>query len=76
MCQIAASLTAIGAQKEGRPDWRWVGQYSPTIARKSRTNHWGLTGPSFWALIAAKDIIFSDAFPAAGFSIPPEIAFL
>ena len=63
MCQIEASLAAISVQKEGRLDWWWFGHDFPMIVRKSKTNRWGLTGPSFWPLIAANNILFPDPFP-------------
>ena len=50
-----AYLAAIMAQKEGRPDWRWVGRDFPRVFRISRANHWGLTEPDYWALSAAKN---------------------
>ena len=51
-------MAEIGVRKEGLPDWRRIGRDFPRIARKSRTNHWELMGPSSCALIAAKDILF------------------
>ena len=57
-----AFLFSILPQKEGLPDWRWVGRNFPMVPQKSRTNHWGLTGPSLWALIAAKNGLFSGPF--------------
>ena len=68
-----ASLSAIRGQKEGPPDWRRAGRDFPRVARKSRTAHWGLEGPSFWALIAAKDSLFLDPFPGryrADYNVP------
>ena len=50
-------------QKDGRPDWWWVGRNFPRISRNSRTNPWELTGPSFCAVIAAKDGLLSGPFP-------------
>ena len=47
------SLAAIRAQKEGRPDRRWVGRDVPRISRKPMTNLWELISPYFWPLIAA-----------------------
>ena len=56
-------LAEIMAQKEGRPDWRRVGRDFPMNFRESRNNRW-VGVPSFGALIAAKDDIFSDPPPA------------
>ena len=47
------------AQKENRQDWRRIGQDFPMGDRKSRTNRWGLTGPSFWAIISDRDSLLS-----------------
>ena len=58
------SLAAIRGRKEGPPDWWWVGRDFPKIPRCSRPDNWELTGPSFWALLAAKDSLFSEPLPA------------
>ena len=63
MPKIEASLAAISAQKEGRPGWRRAGRDFARIFRKSRTNHWELTAPSFWGIIEAKDGLFPGSFP-------------
>ena len=68
MCKNEAFLAAIRGRKEGRPDWWRIGLNLPRIPRKSRTNHWEFTGPSFWALIAARDGIFPGAI------LHPDIA--
>ena len=59
IAEIEASLAAIRARQEGRPDRRRIGRDFPTIARTSRTNRWELTGPALWALVAARDGLFS-----------------
>ena len=48
----------------GWSDWRWAGRDFARIARKSRTNHWELEGPSFWTIIAPNAIPLSGRFPA------------
>ena len=52
------------AQKEGRPDSRWIGRDFHMIFRKSRTSRWELTAPSSRSLIADKDIPLSESLPA------------
>ena len=52
------------AQKEGRPDWLWVGRDFPRTSRKYRTNNWALTATSLCTLVAAKDGLFSVPFPS------------
>ena len=64
-CENGEFLFAIRAQKGSRPDWRWVGRNFPRISQKSRTDHWELTGPSFWDLIAAKSGLFPGPLPSA-----------
>ena len=54
-----ASLAEIRAQKEGRPDWRWLCRDFPMISRKSMTDLWELIAPYFWALIADRGILKS-----------------
>ena len=61
--KIEASLAVITAREEGFPDLRWLGRDSSVAARKSRANRWGLADPSFWALIAAWDCLFSGLHP-------------
>ena len=62
MRQDEATLSEIRAQIEGRQAWWRIGRDFPMIARESRTNHWGLTGPSFCTIIEANDGPFSDQF--------------
>ena len=64
MCEIWAFLSEIRSQEEGLYDWGWISRDFPMIARKSRTNHWKLTGSSFWTLIAANDSLFAGRFSA------------
>ena len=59
-----APISAIRGQKDGRPDWWWIGHDPPMISHSARTDHWELTKPPPWALIAAKDSPFSVQFPA------------
>ena len=61
-----ASLAAIGGQKEGRPDWWWVGRDFPIISRKSRTDHCELRVPDYWDLIADANASFSGHFERSG----------
>ena len=56
--QNEAPLAAIMVQKEGLPNWRWIGRDFRMIFRKSMTNRWGLTAPDFRSLIAAKNASF------------------
>ena len=46
------------AQKEGLPEWWWVGRDFPRIFRELRTNRWELTAPDFWTIIAATNSSF------------------
>ena len=57
------SLAAIRVQKDGCVDRRRVGRYFHMVGRKSRTDYWELTGPSFGAIIGTKHSLFSDPFP-------------
>ena len=69
------SLSAIRGQKEGRPDWRWVGRDFPMIFRKSRTDRWELTVADYWAIIAAKNASFTGHFGRSGIGVgkAPEV---
>ena len=49
-------------KKEGIPAWRRIGHEFSRIALKSRANHWELTVPSYWALIAARGSLFPGHF--------------
>ena len=61
--KIEASIAAIRAQIERRPDRWWVGRDCPTVVRKSRANCCGLTVPASCTIIAARDSLFPDPFP-------------
>ena len=56
--QHEAFLASIMVQKEGPPNWRWVGRDFRRIFRKSMANRWGLAVPDFRTLIAAKNVSF------------------
>ena len=64
-----ASLAAIMAQKEGRPDGWWIGRDFPTIFRKLWANHWELTVPDFRTLIAARNASVSGHFERSGIGV-------
>ena len=70
-----ASLSAIRAQNEGRPEWRWNVHNSPMIFRESWANHWELTVPDFRTLIAAKSASFFGHFrrPDTGVEMAPKM---
>ena len=70
-----ASLAEIMAPKYGRPDCWWVGRDFPRIARRSWANHWELTVPDFWTLIADRNASFLAILgdPVSGVAMAPEM---
>ena len=70
---LGTSTLTYSPRQGGRPDSRRIGRDFTRVARETRPFRWELTGPSFWPIIAAKGLIFSDPVPSryrSGYNAP------
>ena len=63
MRQRGGILSRYYGPERGSPRLVARGPLPPANIRESRTNRWALMGPSFWALIGAKDAYFQIRLP-------------